>query len=182
MSLYSRNLKCLRVQSSTAHTCTLSVDELYSMVILFNTSKCSLDCSSDISSTLGTTVFKVCSNAVTMTSLSSWPCTVKCTDILLLQLARTMIFLHSSHFTSKLAEACKSFLEQCTQRGYCWTFSTVFMKRTNNDNLCSCGSSWRLFHGYVLDLVILNGRDDGIGHVVNFLASFQKHTRMFVIL
>ena len=73
MSLYSRNLKCLRVQSSTAHTCTLSVDELYSMLILFNTSKCSLDGSSDISSTLGTTVFKVCSNAVTMTSLSSSP-------------------------------------------------------------------------------------------------------------
>ena len=39
--------------------------------------------------------------------------------ILLLQLARTMVFFYLSHFTSKLAEACKSFLEQCTQRGYC---------------------------------------------------------------
>ena len=102
--------------------------------------------------------------------------------ILLLQLARTMVFFYLSHFTSKLAEACKSFLEQCTQRGYCWTFSTVFIKRTNNGNLCSCGTSWRLFHGYALDLVIFNGRDDGIGLVVNFLAPFQKRTRMFVIL
>ena len=37
--------------------------------------------------------------------------------ILLLQLARTMVFFYLSHFTSKLAEACKSFLNSVRKEG-----------------------------------------------------------------
>ena len=158
---------------------TISVDELYLMVTLFNNSKCSVSCSSDISPTLGMTAFKVCSNAVTVTSLSSWPCTVKCTDILLLQLARTMVCLHRSHLTNTLAVACKSFLEQCTQRGYCWTFSTVFTKGTTTVNSSSCGTSEGSSIVMPLSLSSWMTEITEFGLVVNFFAPFQKRTRVF---
>lgn len=152
------------------------------MVTLFNSSKCSFSCSSDISPILGMTVFKVCLKAVTVTSLSSWPCTVKCTDILLVQLARTMVCLHRSHLTNTLAVACKSFLEQCMQRGYCWTFWTVFTKETTTVSSPSCGTSEGSSLVMPLSLSSWMAEMTEFGLVVNFFAPFQKRTRVFVIL
>ena len=152
------------------------------MVMLFNNSNCSVSCSSNISPTLGTTVFNVCSNAVTMTSLSSCPCTEKWTKIILLQLERIIVCLHLSHFTSKLAVVRKSFLEQCMQRGYCWTFSTVFMKGIATVNSSSCGTSEGSSIVMLLSFSSWMAELTEFGLVVNFFAPFQKRTRMFVIL